>query len=153
MQVETSVVYGMISGLALLMDVYRPDAPNGLGLIHISGSGWTAPLGLDARPLKESAHVQIEGRPLLEAGYTLFTINHRATPRFAYPDPVLDAQRAVRWHGDSLARRDVRLQHDVAAGLVDLAIAPAATQRLDQRGTAQVARQSHEAAITSSLTR
>jgi acetyl esterase/lipase len=97
MHIESNVVYGMYSGLALLMDVHHPDAPNGYGLIHISGSGWNAPLSLDARPLKESAHVRLEGRPLVEAGYTLFTINHRATPRFAYPAPVLDAQRAVRF--------------------------------------------------------
>jgi len=97
MRVETNVVYGMYSGLALLLDVHHPDQPNGYGLIHISGSGWSAPLGLDARPLKESGHVQIEGQPLVEAGYTLFTINHRATPRFYYPAPVEDAQRAVRY--------------------------------------------------------
>jgi acetyl esterase/lipase len=87
----------MISGLALLMDVHRPETPNGYGLIHISGSGWSAPLGLDARPLKESPHVRLEGWPLVEAGYTIFTINHRATPRFHYPAPVQDAQRAVRY--------------------------------------------------------
>jgi acetyl esterase/lipase len=97
MQIESNVVYGMISGLALLMDVYRPEAPNGYGIVHVSGSGWSAPLGLDARPLKESPHVQREGQPLVEAGYTLFTINHRALPRYHYPDPVLDAQRAVRF--------------------------------------------------------
>ena len=95
MQLESNVVYGMFSGLALLMDVYRPEKPNGCGIVHISGSGWTAPLGLDARPLKESPHVQIEGLPLVRAGYTLFTINHRATPRYHYPAPVQDAQRAV----------------------------------------------------------
>jgi len=97
MRVESNVIYGMYSGLALLLDVHHPDHPNGYGLIHISGSGWRAPLGLDARPLKESGHVQIEGQPLVEAGYTLFTINHRATPRFHYPAPVEDAQRAVRY--------------------------------------------------------
>lgn len=97
MRIEANVVYGMYSGLALLLDVYHPDQPNGYGLIHISGSGWSAPLGLDARPLKASTHVQIEGLPLVEAGYTLFTINHRATPRFHYPAPVEDAQRAVRY--------------------------------------------------------
>ncbi len=97
MRIEANVIYGMYSGLALLLDIYHPDQPNGYGLIHISGSGWRAPLGLDARPLKESAHVQIEGLPLVEAGYTLFTINHRATPRFHYPAPIEDAQRAVRF--------------------------------------------------------
>ena len=97
MSIEANVVYGMHSGLALLLDIHHPDQPNGYGIIHISGSGWSAPLGLDARPLKESPHVQIEGLPLVEAGYTLFTINHRAAPRFHYPAPVEDAQRAVRY--------------------------------------------------------
>jgi hypothetical protein len=30
----------MYSGLALLMDVYYPEKPNGYGVIFISGSGW-----------------------------------------------------------------------------------------------------------------
>jgi acetyl esterase/lipase len=33
----------------------------------------------------------------MEAGYTTFAINHRAAPRFSYPDPIEDAQRAVRF--------------------------------------------------------
>lgn len=97
MQSETNVIYGMYSGLALLLDVYSPAQSNGYGIIHISGSGWSAPLSLDATPLKASRHVEIEGKPLVEAGYTLFTINHRATPRFQYPAAVEDAQRAVRF--------------------------------------------------------
>lgn len=60
---ETNVIYGMYSGLALLMDVYHPGNPNGYGVIHISGSGWTAPLSLDACPLKETS---------------LFDMGHRA---------------------------------------------------------------------------
>ena len=95
--IESNIVYGMVSGLALLLDVYRPETPNGYGIVHISGSGWSAPLSLDARPLKEGAHARVYGIPLAEAGYTVFTINHRATPRFHYPAPVEDAQRAVRF--------------------------------------------------------
>lgn len=97
MPIEANLVYGMYSGLALLLDIYYPDQPNGYGIIHISGSGWSAPLGLDANPLKASPHVAFEGKPLVNAGYTLFTINHRATPRFSYPAAVEDAQRAVRF--------------------------------------------------------
>src|SRR5512134_3558644 len=52
--VEHNVVYGMHSGLALLMDVYRPAHPQGLGVVYINGSGWHAPLGYDAGPLKET---------------------------------------------------------------------------------------------------
>jgi hypothetical protein len=53
-RVERNVVYGMYSGLALLMDVYYPEDPNGYGIVFISGSGWSAELSLDATPLKES---------------------------------------------------------------------------------------------------
>ena len=94
---DRNVVYGMYSGLALLMDIHHPEQPNGIGLIHVSGSGWSAPLSLDARPLKEAGHVRIEALPLVQRGYTVFTVNHRATPRFQYPAAVEDVQRAVRF--------------------------------------------------------
>ncbi len=96
-KMDRNVVFGMYSGLALLMDVYYPKNPNGFGIIHISGSGWSKPLSLDANMLNHSRHVQVEGEMFVEAGYTLFSINHRATPRFGYPSAVEDAQRAVRF--------------------------------------------------------
>lgn len=95
--VEKNVVYGMYSGLALLMDVHYPEEPNGYGVVHISGSGWSAPLSLDSRPLKEAGHVRIETPEVVKAGYTVFTINHRALPRFQFPAQIEDAQRAVRF--------------------------------------------------------
>jgi len=38
-KVDRNVIYGMYSGLALLMDIHYPKYPNGIALIHISGSG------------------------------------------------------------------------------------------------------------------
>jgi acetyl esterase/lipase len=87
----------MYSGLALLMDVHYPVSANGIGLIFIPGSGWRAPFTLDARPLKENTEGEVYATPLVAAGYTVFTINHRASPRFQYPAAVKDAQRAVRF--------------------------------------------------------
>lgn len=95
-RVEKNVVYGMYSGLALLMDVHYPEKPNGYGVIFVAGSGWHAPLGYSAPALKE-AQVSRWGPPLLQAGYTIFAINHRAAPRFHYPAAVEDVQRAVRF--------------------------------------------------------
>ncbi len=88
---------GMYSGLALVMDVYYPENPNGYAIIQISGSGWTRPLGLDARILSHQGHVKSDAEPMLAAGYTVFAINHRATPRFTYLAQVADVQRAVRF--------------------------------------------------------
>jgi acetyl esterase/lipase len=94
---DRNVVYGMYSGLGLLMDVHYPERPNGLGIVHVNGSGWNAPLGYDAVPLKEGAEKGGFAKALTDAGYTLFAINHRASPRFEYPAAVEDAQRAVRF--------------------------------------------------------
>ena len=94
--VEPNVVYGMYSGLALLLDVHRPPAPNGYGIIFISGSGWQAPTGYDATPLKQN-QIPVWGPSLLAAGYTVFALNHRAVPRFHYPGAVEDVQRAIRF--------------------------------------------------------
>lgn len=96
-RVESNVVYGMYSGAALLLDVHYPAKPNGFGIIFIPGSGWSAPLGYAAVPLKESEQVGMYVPSLTEAGYTVFAITHRATPTFRYPAPVEDAQRAVRF--------------------------------------------------------
>ncbi len=97
-KVERNIIYGMYSGLSLLMDVHYPSEPNGHGLVLIPGSAWRAPLSLDAEPLKHAASRPVLGvDKLLTAGYTVFSINHRATPRFPYPAAVADSQRAVRF--------------------------------------------------------
>src|SRR5438128_285756 len=96
-RVETNVVYGMYSGTALLLDVHYPEQPNGFGIVFIPGSGWNAPLGYAAVPLKESPQVAMYVPSLTQAGYTVFAITHRATPTFRYPAPLEDVQRAVRF--------------------------------------------------------
>lgn len=96
-RVEKNVVYGMYSGSALLLDVHYPARPNGFGIIFIAGSGWTAPLGYSARPLKESSQVEMYVPSLTDAGYTVFALTHRATPTFRYPAPAEDVHRAVRF--------------------------------------------------------
>lgn len=92
-RVEKNVVYGMYAGLALLMDVHYPEQPNGYGLIYIRGSGWHAPTPYGTRQLKRNSVHAV----FLDAGFTVFSVNHRGTPRFKYPAAVEDVQRAVRF--------------------------------------------------------
>jgi len=115
-RIEKNQVYGMYSGLALLMDVHYPEKPNGYGILYISGSGWTAPLDLNALPLKDNAQTAMYVKPLVEAGYTVFAINHRAAPRFHYPSPVEDAQRAVRYVRYNARRFGIRPDRIGASG-------------------------------------
>ena len=96
-RIERNVVFGMYSGLALLMDVYYPESPNGYGIVFVSGSGWTRELSLDAAPITQTGQEDVYAVPLAEAGYTVFNINHRAAPRFRHPAHLEDAQRAIRF--------------------------------------------------------
>jgi acetyl esterase/lipase len=114
--VDSNVIFGMHSGLALLMDVHRPAQSNGFGVVVIPGSGWHAPLGYDARPLKESKEFLAHLRKLVDAGYTAFVITHRAAPRYRYPDAVEDAQRAVRFVRHHAGRYGVRADRIGALG-------------------------------------
>jgi acetyl esterase/lipase len=94
---ESNVIFGTYSGLALLMDVYKPTSPNGYGIVLIPGSGWHQPLPYNANLLKQSREFVLYIPKLNAAGYTLFVVTHRAAPRFHYPDAVEDVQRAVRY--------------------------------------------------------
>ena len=114
--VESNVVYGMYSGSALLLDVYKPTNPKGYGVVHISGSGWTAPMAYSAPELKTNDQSLLYAKALASKGYTVFCINHRALPRFRYPAPVEDAQRAVRFVRHNAARFGIRADRIGASG-------------------------------------
>src|SRR5687768_16185108 len=95
--VERNVVYGMYSGLALLMDVHRPSQPNGIAIVAIQGSGWYSPMRYDATQFKSNREVIAHAARFAAEGYVVFAINHRQAPRFRYPAPIEVAQRAVRF--------------------------------------------------------
>ena len=96
-RVERNIVYGMYSGTALLMDVHYPVNANGVGVIFVPGSGWSADTAYGAAGIKDGEIPRVWVPPLTGAGYTVFVPNHRGTPAFHYPDPVHDIQRAVRF--------------------------------------------------------
>ncbi len=105
--IERNVVFGMVSGGALLMDVYRPPNPNGYAVLHITGSGWHSPLAANAPQQKASGQVKIFGLPLVEAGYTVFAVNHRTAPLNKYPAQIEDVERAVRFIRHHADRWDI----------------------------------------------
>ena len=96
-RVDRNVVYGVYSGLALLMDVHIPAEPNGKGVVFIQGCGWHSPDKWNAHQLKSGGAIEALAKPLAKSGFTVFTINHRTSPRFRFPAHLQDAQRAVRW--------------------------------------------------------
>lgn len=94
----------MVSGTALLMDVYVPVKSIHKAIIFIPGSAWgfVYPGHYDQTPLKDdikldSNYIGKCERSLVENGYTVFVINHRFTPKFQYPEIIEDCRRAVRY--------------------------------------------------------
>lgn len=116
-RIEKNVVYGTYSGLALLMDVHYPARPNGYGLVLIPGSGWQTGQGYDAALIKDGGSALFVSLPrLLDVGYTLFVVSHRAAPRFRYPAAVDDVQRAVRFVRFGAAAYGIRADRLGAVG-------------------------------------
>lgn len=96
-RVDENEVYGMVSGAALLMDVYYPDEPNQRGILLVPGSGWNWPMGYSAGQIKESPELSDSVSPLLDRGFTVFVANYRLAPAFRYPAHIDDLRRAVRY--------------------------------------------------------
>jgi acetyl esterase/lipase len=55
-------------------------------------------------------------KPLLDAGYTVFAIDHRDPPRFHLPAAVEDSQRAVRYIRHHVKEFGIRPERIGAAG-------------------------------------
>jgi acetyl esterase/lipase len=55
-----------------------------------------------------SRHVSDDQKAGVDSGYTAFVITHRAAPRSHYPDPVEDAQQAVRFIRHNASRYGIR---------------------------------------------
>jgi len=90
-QIEPDLVYGHKDGLALTLDVYRPEVPaNGAAILFMVSGGWFSNW---APPEQTKPLFQ----PYLERGYTVFAVRHGSSPRYSIPEAVGDVQRAVRY--------------------------------------------------------
>lgn len=79
------VIYTKHDGVALTMDVFKPEKPNGAGVIKIVSGGW------------KSNHNGINDGGWPEGGYTTFVVVHGTQPRFHVDEIVADLNRAVRF--------------------------------------------------------
>jgi acetyl esterase/lipase len=82
------VIYGRKPGVALTMDVFQPEKPNGLGIIFVVSGGWFSSKEAIAPTVYET---------FMERGYTVFAVVHGSQPKFQIPEIVQDMHRAVRF--------------------------------------------------------
>ena len=87
--VTADVVYGHKDGMALIYDVFTPQEANGAAVLYMVSGGWFSRWQPPERRMARLGH-------LLDAGFTVFAIQHGSAPRFKVPDAVADVRRAVR---------------------------------------------------------
>ncbi len=81
------IVYGRKFGMALTLDVVRPEKPSGVGVIALSSGGW--------RSWPEVG--KVDPAEFLERGQTVFSVMHGSRPKFSISEIVQDIRRAVRF--------------------------------------------------------
>jgi acetyl esterase/lipase len=87
-QRTSDVIYGRKYGLALTMDVFTPEKPNGAAVIFVISGGWfSRPEAINPAYVHE----------FLRRGYTVFAVVHGSQPKFTVPEILDDMHRSVRF--------------------------------------------------------
>ncbi|MBT5901605.1 MAG: prolyl oligopeptidase family serine peptidase [Opitutaceae bacterium] len=95
---ERDVIYQYAEGVALTLEVFTPEEPNGLGIVSIVSGGW------------KSSHGRVKddhGKLYTDAGYTVFAVVHGSQPRYQVRDVMGFVHRAVRFIRYNANRWDV----------------------------------------------
>ena len=96
---ERDIVYLHTEGVAMTMDVFIPENPNGIGIIKIVSGGWKS---------RYEKVTDDYGSPYTDEGYTVFAVMHGSQPRYQVRDIMEFMHRSVRfirsnadrWHID-----------------------------------------------------
>jgi acetyl esterase/lipase len=82
------VIYGRKWGMALTMDVFKPQDANGAAIVAVVSGGWFSKV--------ENINVGFYS-PFLQRGYTVFAVVHGSQPKFTIPEIIEDMNRSVRF--------------------------------------------------------
>ena len=85
---QRDIVFHRTEGVAMTLDVFVPEKPNGIGIIKIVSGGW-----------KSNYDKVGEGfsSPYTDHGYTVFAVFHGSQPRYQVRDIMGFMHRAVRF--------------------------------------------------------
>ncbi len=89
-EIVPDVVYGHKDGMALTFDVFKPESPNGAGILFMVSGGWRS-------SWRDPVEAQSRYAPFLEAGFTVFAVRHGSSPRYNVAEAVDDVTLANRY--------------------------------------------------------
>lgn len=82
------VIYGRKHGVALTMDVFRPEKTNGFGVVFMVSGGF-----FSAKEMVNPGFFQA----FLDRGYVVFAVMHGSQPKYTIPEIVSDIHRSIRY--------------------------------------------------------
>ncbi|MCO6044236.1 alpha/beta hydrolase [Aeoliella sp. ICT_H6.2] len=99
--IEPDVVYGHKDGLAMTMDVFRPEGEsNQAAILFMVSGGWYSRWAPPEQTRNFLAFY-------LKEGYTVFAVRHGSSPKYTIPEAVSDVRRAVRFVRQNAERFDI----------------------------------------------
>lgn len=87
------VVYGREAGMALTMDVLKPETPSGVGVLFMVSGGFSS----DMRHVGQGIFQFGLFEPFLKRGFTVFLVGHGSQPKFTVAEITPMIHRAVRF--------------------------------------------------------
>lgn len=93
------VIYGRKHGVALTMDVFRPQEPNGFGVVFMVSGGF-----FSAKEMINPVFLA----SFLDRGYVVFAVVHGSQPKYTIPEIVEDIHRSIRFIRHHAAKYGVR---------------------------------------------
>ncbi|PON15942.1 hypothetical protein C2W62_21085 [Candidatus Entotheonella serta] len=88
MQVEHHVVFGTGGGRDLCCDIYRPQTPNGAGILLLHAGSWRR---------GDKTLMAGQAEMLTTEGYTCVASEYRLVPESPWPAQLHDVKAALRW--------------------------------------------------------
>ncbi len=89
-EIVPDIVYGHKDGMALTFDVFKPQSPNGAGVLFMISGGWRS-------TWRDPMQAQRGYAPYLDAGLTVFAVRHGSSPRYNVAEAVDDVTLANRY--------------------------------------------------------
>lgn len=96
------VIYGRKYGMALTMDIVKPEKPSGIGVIVMVSGGFSSDIKFADGALSTNLF-----KPLFDRGQTLFLVVHGSQPKYIVAEIVPDIHRAVRFIRTNAKQYDV----------------------------------------------
>ncbi len=88
--IDADLIYGRKDGMALTLDVIRPEKQNGAGIVLVQSGGWYS-VWTDPKNWAKN------GKMYLDKGYTLFILRHGSAPKYTVPDAIADVRLGLRF--------------------------------------------------------